>query len=146
MQSAHTRQIKGFTLIEMMITVAIVAIIAIIALPSFRGQILKSHRTDAKVALSETAQTLERCYTEFNSYLYNATTAPGCPRTTDLAGKSEYYNFTVAVAASGLTYTLTATAKGGQLDDKNCKTFTLKETGEEGSTNSSNTASSKCWK
>jgi len=146
MRACHQRPTNGFTLIELMITVAIVAVIAVIALPSFRGQILKSHRTDAKVTLSETAQRLERCYTEFNTYLYNATSAPGCPRTADLASQSEYYGFTLVVAASGLTYTLTATATGGQLDDKNCKTFTLKQTGDEASTNASNAASNNCWK
>jgi len=146
MQAPLNKPVKGFTLIEMMVTVAIVAIIAVIALPSFRGQILKSRRTDAKVTLSETAQRLERCYTEYNTYLYNATSAPGCPRTADLAGKSKYFGFTLAVAASGLTYTLTATATGGQLDDKKCKTFTLKQTGEQGSTNASNAASTACWK
>ncbi len=146
MYAIHKNPIKGFTLVELMVTIAIVAIIAVIALPSFRSQILKSHRTDAKVTLSETAQKLERCYTEFNSYLYNATTAPGCPRTSDLTGKSEYYNFTVTVAANGLTYTLKATAKGGQLDDKNCKIFTLKETGDAASSNSANAVSSNCWK
>jgi len=146
MQATLNKPTKGFTLIELMVTVAIVAIIAVIALPSFRGQILKSHRTDAKVTLSETAQRLERCYTEFNTYLYNATSAPGCPRTADLANKSKYYSFSLAVAASGLTYTVTATATGGQLDDSKCKTFSLKQTGEEASTNASNAASTTCWK
>ena len=58
----------GFTLIELMIAVAIIAILATIAYPSYRQQVLKSQRTEAKTALSDAAQRLERCYTQFNAY------------------------------------------------------------------------------
>lgn len=59
---------SGFTLIELMITVAIVGILASIALPSYDSYIKRANRLDAKSALLENAQFLERNYTENNKY------------------------------------------------------------------------------
>ena len=58
--SAHAQ--LGFTLIELMITVAIIAILAAIALPSYKNYIVKSHRTEAQAAMLSLAQYLESKY------------------------------------------------------------------------------------
>ena len=74
---------KGVTLMELLVVMVIVGILAAIAYPSYRAQVMRSHRSDAKIALERAAQTLERCYTNSNPQGYG-----GCvpcrtpPRTT----------------------------------------------------------------
>ena len=65
------RQNKGFTLIELMIVVTILAIIAAIAYPSYREQVLQSQRADAQRTLMEAVQFMERWYTANNRYDQN---------------------------------------------------------------------------
>jgi len=139
------QQNRGFTLMEMMITAGILSIIAAFAIPSYLGQITKGHRADAKVTLADTAQKLGRCFTEFNTYKYDADDAPTCPQSSDLntaPNGSDYYDFEIKVTG-GNTYEITATAKGQQLSrDGNCKTFSLTHLNEKTSTPSGDY---KCW-
>ena len=65
---------KGFTLVELMIAVAIVGILASIAYPSYQDSVRKSRRADAKGALLGFANAMERHFTENNSYLRRWTT------------------------------------------------------------------------
>lgn len=117
----QARVSKGFTLMELMIVVAIFAIIASIGYPIYVEQAKKSRRSDAKVALSDNAQSVERCRSNTNTYV-------GCATVNSPSG---YYIITMAAAAS--TYTLTATATGVQANDK-CTIFTITNTGVKGAT------------
>lgn len=63
-----SRYPRGFTLIEVLIVTAIVAILATIAYPSYTDSVDRSRRADAKAALLQNAQILERCYTRENTY------------------------------------------------------------------------------
>jgi type IV pilus assembly protein PilE len=111
---------RGVTLIELMIVVVILAIIAAIAIPTYRQQVLRSNRSDAKVALMQTVQNLERCFTTNSTYT-------GCydddPET--FASPEELYEVTVDVADSGTEYNLTAAPQEGQARDTICGNFTL---------------------
>ncbi len=127
MNSKH----KGFTLIELMITLTILAIIASIAYPSYQDQVNKTRRSEGKVFLMGIAQRMERCFTQYNAY--NHGNCPTFPQTSE----SGYYQATVARTAT--TYTLTATARGAQAGDTYCATLTINQANNKGGTNSG------CW-
>lgn len=109
----------GFTLIELMITVAIVGILASIALPSYQESVRKSRRSDAEGALTNMANAMERYFTTSNTYLGAAgTTATpantGAPRVYSTpAETAQYYTLTISAAAAN-SYTLRATPINGQ--------------------------------
>ncbi|ADJ28940.1 type IV pilin protein [Nitrosococcus watsonii] len=112
----------GFTLIELMIVVAIVAILASVAFPSYQASIKKSRRGDAQGALTAFAATMERHFTESNTYKGAAigegdTGKPAIfPTEAPLSGADKYYDLTIQ-SANGITYTLRATPKNAQAGD-----------------------------
>lgn len=129
---------RGFTLMEMMIVVVILAILAAIALPSYQKYVLRSHRAEGQALLSEAAARQERYFAQNNSY---AGTAAALNMTSYVAGL-QYYGLAISnVGAS--TYTLTATATGSQARDSECLTLTLDQAGSRGASGTG-TASS-CW-
>lgn len=143
---AGMRSYKGFTLIEVMIVVVIISILAAISYPAYRSSVLKSHRVDARSSLLETAQILERCYTEFNAY-NNVTCSivdagPVISKLSDaapLTGSGYYTVSSTALTATTFTIQAVATTKGKQNDDTRCTTFTLTHTAAQTAT------STDCW-
>lgn len=111
---------RGFTLIELMIVVAILAILASVAWPSYREQVRSGNRADAQGALMGLAQAMERHFTEKGTYKGAAaadadTGAPQIFATeSPLDGSSKSYDLRIT-AASDVTYTLQAQPKGGQI-------------------------------
>lgn len=100
------RSRAGFTLIELMVVVAIVTILAAIALPSYTRYVLKTRRTAAMACVSEYANYMERYYTTNLTYV-GASTAPALDcQSTQQTGN--YYTIT-GVIQSASAYTLTAT-------------------------------------
>ncbi len=126
---------KGFTLIELMIVVAIVAIISAIAVGFYGDNVLAAKRTDGRKALHETAASLEKCRSLYGSY-NNANCNVALPFTTD----DGLYMISSVTAAS--TYTLTATPAGSQTRDNECTSMTLNNIGVKGGTPA---AGNKCW-
>jgi type IV pilus assembly protein PilE len=138
-----SKRISGVTLIELLVVMVVVAILTAIAYPSYRAQVLRSHRTDAKIGLERIAQTLERCYTMSSPKAYS-----GCPAvdSSPTASDNGYYSIAIATDDTAPSFTATATAVGGQLDDEICKTFTLTSANRRTATNAANADnSSECW-
>ena len=128
---------KGFTLIELMITVAIVAIIAAVALPAYNSEVRKTRRSDAMTTLSQDQTVIERCYAANFTYAVPPCTAPSA---TSLQG---YYTISSTITAT--TYALTATATGPQVADTTCSTMSVNQANVQSATNSSGTAQTGCW-
>lgn len=118
-------EVRGFTLIEMMITVVIVAILTAIALPSYLEQLRRSARAEAQTFLTDMASRQQQFLVDRRAYAVSAA-ALGIPAPGSLAGK---FDFSV-VAANGPppTFTLTATGLGAQLKDQ-CPVLSIDNAG-----------------
>ncbi len=133
----------GFSLIELMITVVIIAIVTSIALPSYREHVKRTMRTDATIALLRLAAEQEKFYISNNAY------------TTDLvdlniAGtEEELYTLAIDSADITLTFTATATVMAGesQANDDDCRTFTIDSNGNRNAFDSADSDNTEfCWK
>lgn len=125
-------KMKGFTLIEVMIVVAVLAILATIAVPSYQGTIRKTKRAEAKGALLENVLQLERCYTVSSTYVNCAGVKSGNT-------EKGYYVLAYDATPTQTTYTLSATAIGEQAVDTDCAEFNINEKGVKTAT------SANCW-
>ena len=143
----------GFTLVELMVTVAAVAILATIAYPSYVENIRKVRRSDAEGALMGLTNAMERYYTINNTY-ENTTQGgalPGSPLATlypseaPLEGATKYYDLRITDAQVG-SYSLAAMPKGNtdQFKDK-CGTLTLTSTGVRDTLNVYGKTAQDCW-
>ncbi|TCK19149.1 type IV pilus assembly protein PilE [Thiogranum longum] len=137
----------GFTLIELMIVIAIVAILASIAYPSYQDQVRKSRRADCEGSLLGLANAMERFHTANNTFA-TATIGAGAgnifPNQCPIDGGTATYDLTIA-AASGSAYTIQAAPTGPQATDK-CGTLTLTSTGLKGVTAATGgLTAADCW-
>ena len=136
------RPAPGFSLIELLIAVAILGIISAIAVPTYSNYITDARRIDAQVALRGEAQKMERCRTESFTYV-------GCDPSTDPKSPDGYYTIGFGTPTAN-TYTLTATPVAGksQAKDTDCKTLIINQTGRTTATGDSVSTSEPagdCW-
>ncbi len=150
MPTRYAARMRGFTLIELMIVVTIVAILAGAAMFAYRSYVLKAARTDAKNGLYIAAQSMERCYSQYFSYLGNpsGTPAVSCPvPSTAFASPNGTYSI-LESNLTATTYTLTATpVSGGQASgDTKCHSFSLDQSGAQTALTETRVDNSNyCW-
>ena len=148
--ASRARQ-RGFTLIELMIAVAIIGILLRLAYPAYQNSVMKSRRADAKTALLDLAQREERYLATANQYTTSApalgyatgTTVTVASPMTIQNGSASFY--TLAVSAPTTTsFSATATPTGAQLSkDTQCGAFTIDNTGRQTISGTGN--ATDCW-
>lgn len=149
-QHEHDLREHGFTLIELMVTVAVIGILASIAYPSYQEYVKRANRVDAKAVLLETAQVLERNFTEANRYdqTSGGTTINTAWLPFQQAPKEGAAKYTIKFASSmptQTTYTLEAVPTGIMTGDA-CATLTLSHLGVKTVSSSATKTAAECWR
>lgn len=152
----------GFSLIELMITVAVIAILAAIAVSSYTKSVVKTNRSAATACMSEYASYMERYYTSNLRYdeapassgtaaaVANPAIGSPSPMVLDCASTAQTgsnYQYSVP-APTATSYIISATPLGSQLTrDTQCGTLTLNQRGQRtaASGNTSSTILAQCW-
>jgi type IV pilus assembly protein PilE len=130
------RNNKGFTLVELMITVLVVGILASIAFPSYKEYMRKSKRAEARSALMQASMNMERYFSSNNIY-------SGATAGTVFPSSSASNNYSISIASvDDQTYSLVATPLQGQADDP-CGKLLLNQAGQKSVTGT--LSSDKCW-
>lgn len=137
---SKTPLMTGFTLIEVMIVVAIVGLLATIALPSYREYVLRGNRTEGQALLMDAAARQERFYAQNTSYVTSNT-----DRSKLQVNETKYarlYDLSVGTSSGDGGYTLTASQKFG---DTACGNLTLNARGDKGRSGSGK-STDECWR
>lgn len=150
--TTSTPKPHGFTLIELMIVIAVIGVLSAVAYPAYQAHVLRTHRAVAAACLQELALQMERRYTLKMAYDQPVTTLPAAACVAAAAGR---YQFAFGVApgaavgtAAGPTpasYLLQAIPQGAQANDRDCGTLGLDQQGVR--TRSGNAANvQSCWR
>lgn len=143
MTQCKTTKPRGFTLIEILIVVAIMGLLVAIALPAYQNSVLRAGRSEARSVILQVASDQERFFNNNNSYSTNAQPLAN-PVVATRASENDLWLVTVAACGAGTIancFVATATAQGAQVDDS-CDTITMSNTGLRGA---SGDTTDECW-
>lgn len=124
---------QGFSLIELLITIAILGLLVAIAVPSYRNQAIRGARTEALDELLRIAQFEQQTFTRTNQF--------AAPINNPYVTQNGRYQINTIIGAGGQTYTITATPQNGQVDDI-CGALSIDEVGRKTSTGGN---AANCW-
>ena len=142
------RYLLGFTLIEAMITVAIIAILAAVAYPSYEEYVRRGQRAEARTTMLEAAQYMQRFYAANDRYdtQRDGRTAVALPSSLATSPSSGTKRYDISLrAVDSTSYTLQAVPAGSMVGDR-CGTYTLTSTSARGVTSGATATVAECWK
>lgn len=128
---------RGFTLIELMITVAIVAILAAIAFPSYTRYVQRGYRSEGIAMLNDAVARMERYYAQNNTYA--TATTPAALGITNTSSPNSKYTLSIPATPTATTYTVQVAPQGTQTTDT-CGTMTIDQAGTKTPT------TAECWR
>lgn len=137
---------KGFTLIELMIVVAVVGILAAIAYPSYTEYVFRSRRVEGMNLLNEAAARQERWRAQNGSYMTTAADVAKLKLAKGDKSENGFYTLSVSEVSGDGGYTLTATRAGSQASDSKCGNFTLDAKGAKGMASGTPGTVALCWR
>ena len=131
------KHMSGFTLIELMIVVAVIALLVAIAYPAYTDQVTRTRRAEGKAAAVQMAAAMERCFTVNNAYNHESCAVVGAAVLTD----GGFYSVSAA-APSATTFTVTAVPQGAQAShDSACGSLAVTQAGVKSASGSG----TDCW-
>lgn len=138
---------RGVTLLELMIVVAVVGILTAIAYPAYQKYGLRANRAEAKTVLLESAQFMEKNYTEANSYAKTSTgSSITLPYSQSPKSGTAKYSIEFETTPTDSTYSIIAIPTTGQ-DEDECGSLTINQLGQNGIANAPGSATATdCWK
>jgi type IV pilus assembly protein PilE len=133
-------------MLELLVVVVLVAIVCALALPGYRQQMMRVHRTEAMIALLELQNAEEKYFLRHNSYASDISAAPPTGLGLATISSSNKYVLSIAVAIDGQSFIATAapTAEGGQLADGECLAFSIDARGRRATSGTRDAR--HCWK
>lgn len=129
---------RGFSFIELLVVVSIVAVLTVVAYPAYEHYVIKTRRSDAHVALLDLATKMDRYYTENHSYLDATLSNVGA----DATSQNHYYELVIS-ETTPVEYKIQATPVGAQTKDILCGALTYDHLGVKGI--SGNGLIKDCW-
>lgn len=129
----------GFSLLEIIIALGIIALVSSIATIAYRKYLIRAHRLDAKMALLKVSTAMERYYTQHNSYQDATFTNLGISK----SSKHKFYELQLITQKH--SFIIKATPIGSQKTDRLCNKFVLNQIGGKSITGTSKSPIQECW-